>query len=154
VVVLLRVHLQPIVTIQNLRNNMKDQSKIIILSAVLISIGCCELSALAVRKSLPQNNCSDLQAIANKAWRGKRITFQGFENLPVQTDIYSHKGKGTDRLCQLGYVTSITPMGKQICKGYLYTNTEELNLGWGHGRFRSTFYDPENSESEYCRYMN
>jgi hypothetical protein len=94
-----------------------------------------------------------LQKIAIRIGKEQRYTFQGFENLPVTRDIYPSK-EGTDRLCQLGYFTHVSPMGKKICKGYIYTNVNSSRLSWGVGFYRSTFYAPENYESEFCRYIN
>jgi hypothetical protein len=139
---------------------MKPKEKRIaffLMSFALTTLSFCELSVLAQSQKKykePRNTCADLQKIANRIGKKSQTTFRGFENLPVQTDIYSHKGKGTDRLCQLGYITFVSPMGKQICRGNIYTNVESSNLSWDIGLFRSTFYDRENSESEYCRYIN
>jgi hypothetical protein len=76
--------------------------------------------------------------------------------LPMQTDVYSEgvTTRGTDRLCQLGYITITSPMGKKICQGHIYTNTESSQLRWDIGYFRKSFYDPENDSSEFCRYIN
>jgi hypothetical protein len=121
----------------------------------------CELSGLAMAQKKykePRGTCADLQKIANRIGKTKaeKYTFQGFENLPMRTDVYSAgvTPRGTDRLCQLGYFSQTTPMGKQICQGYIYTNTESSRLSWGIGYFRKTFYDPENPSSEFCRYVN
>jgi hypothetical protein len=138
---------------------MKMRIKLIVSSiiflSVVISAGYYGMSVLAARKGIPQNTCADLQRIANKAWKEDGIVFQGFEKLPMQTDVYiQHEKERTDRLCQLGYFTKVSPMGKQICQGYIYTNTESTEIRSGYGRFRTSFYDRENSESEYCRYIN
>jgi hypothetical protein len=111
------------------------------------------MSALASKKSSPRNNCSDLQTIANRVGKEEGYTFQGFENLTVRTDVYEHN-RGNDRLCQLGYFTHVSPMGKKICKGHIYTNVKSPNIRWAVGPFRSTFYDPVNLDSEYCRYIS
>jgi hypothetical protein len=134
---------------------------VVVFSSALAVINHCELSVLALsqkKSSAPINTCADLQKIANRIGKTKaeKYTFQGFENLPMRTNVYSAgvKPRGSDRLCQLGYFTKTTPMGKEICKGYIYTNTEETDLVWGIGYFRKTFYDPENPSSEFCRYIN
>jgi hypothetical protein len=135
----------------------KRNTLLIAFCSILAFMSHGELSVLALNQRKykePINTCADLQKIANRGGAKKGYAFQGFEGLPIQTDIYPQKDKGTDRLCQLGYFTKVSPMGKQICKGHIYTNVESSKLSWGIGRFRSTFYDPENYESEYCRYIN
>jgi hypothetical protein len=114
-------------------------------------------SALSVnqqQKGNDENTCAGLQAMANKAYKKFNTSFQGFEGIPMQTNVYNFKAEGTDRLCQLGYMTKITPMGKRICRAHIYTNIKEENMRVGIGPIRTTFYDPENSESEYCRYVD
>lgn len=139
-----------------MKMQIKRTVSFVLFLSVLVITGSYEASVLAVRKGIPQNTCADLQKIANKAWASDNIVFQGFENLPMQTNVYSPgvTDRGTDRLCQLGYFTKVSPMGKQVCKGYIYTNTNSIEISSGYGRFRKTFYDPENRESEYCRYIN
>jgi hypothetical protein len=104
----------------------------------------------------PTDTCADLQASANRIAKkqGREITFHGFEKLPMQTNVYQYATKpGTDRLCQLGYLTDISPMGKSICLANIYTNTESPKFSWGIGYFRTTFYAPVNRESEFCRWL-
>jgi hypothetical protein len=138
-------------------SQMKLFSSILIPSFVLVSIFHCEQLLLATNQTARSgesiDTCAGLQIIANRVWKKHGISFQGFENLPMKVNIYPNK-EGTDRLCQLGYFTKVSPMGKQICKGYIYTSTTSTKINSGYGLYRSTFYDRENYESEYCRYIN
>ncbi len=118
-----------------------------------------ELSVLALNQPKSRKDtCADLQKIANRVSKksSRKYTFQGFENLPMRTNVYSEgvTPRGSDRLCQLGYFTITSPMGKEICQGHIYTNTESSEIRWDVGYFRKTFYDPENHSSEWCRYIN
>jgi hypothetical protein len=56
--------------------------------SIVLGVSYHKVSVLAVRKNLPQNTCADLQRVANNALKKKQITFQGFEKLPMQTDVY------------------------------------------------------------------
>jgi hypothetical protein len=134
---------------------------VVIFSSALAVVNHYELSALALSEQKytePINTCADLQKIANRAGKdgAKKYTFQGFENLPMRTNVYSAgvTPRGSDRLCQLGYFTITSPMGKKICQGHIYTNTEDSEIRWNVGYFRKTFYDPVNRSSEWCRYIN
>jgi hypothetical protein len=124
--------------------------------SVLISINYYSLSSSAVvqqRIVNDENSCAGLQVIANRIYKKHQITFQGFEGLPINTNVYEHN-KGTDRLCQLGYSTEISPMGKQVCKGYIYTNTESPQLSSGIGYYRNSLFSPINREADFCRYVD
>jgi hypothetical protein len=133
----------------------------IIFSSTIAVINHCELSVLALSQQKsrdPIDTCADLQKIANRVGKtgAKKYTFQGFEDLPMRTDVYSAgvTPRGSDRLCQLGYFTITSPMGKKICQGHIYTNSESSRIRWDVGYFRKTFYDSENRSSEFCRYIN
>jgi hypothetical protein len=129
---------------------------LLVFFSVLAIANYSEVSVLALSQKYKEsvNTCADLQKVANRIAKNRGISFQGFEGLPAQTNIYPQKPKGTDRLCQFGYLTSVSPMGKKICRAHIYANTEEPDIRWDIGRHRSTFYAPENYESEYCRYIN
>jgi hypothetical protein len=122
---------------------------------LLISTAHSEVLALATKGELRQiNTCRDLQDEANRVWRGTR-TFQGFENLQMNTKPYRYTSDGNDRLCQLGYSTKVSPMGKEICKGYLYTDVSNRQIQWNYGYMRTdVIYGPTYSKSDYCRYIN
>jgi hypothetical protein len=137
------------------------RSLVVIFSSALAVVNHCELSALALSQQKykePIDTCADLQKIANRVGKNKakKYTYQGFENLPMRTNVYSEgvTPRGSDRLCQLGYITITSPMGKEICQGHIYTNTESSRIRTDIGYFRKTFYDPENYSSEWCRYIN
>jgi hypothetical protein len=133
----------------------------VIFSSALAVVSHCELSVLALSQQKytePIDTCADLQKIANRAGKtgAKKYTFQGFENLSVRTNVYSEgvTPRGSDRLCQLGYITITSPMGKKICQGHIYTNSESSEIRWDVGYFRKTFNDPVSRSSEFCRYIN
>jgi hypothetical protein len=132
---------------------------LIIAFSTLSIVNHFELSVLALNQpKRKEDTCADLQKIANRVGQDgtPKYTFQGFEDLPMRTNVYSEgvTTRGTDRLCQLGYFTITSPMGKKICRGHIYTNTESSRIRWDIGYFRKTFYDPANRSSEFCRYIN
>jgi hypothetical protein len=141
---------------------MKFQVFLIAFNTIFFSLlinGVYEISpSLATARGQsgdPIDTCADLQKLANKRAkeRGWNQIFHGFEDLPIRTNVYMSTPRGTDRLCQLGYLTSISPMGKKICRAHIYTNTESTKMRWSIGYFRTTFYDPVNYESEHCRWL-
>jgi hypothetical protein len=124
---------------------------------LLISTAHSEVLALTAKKGVRQiNTCRELQDEANRRKWSKPTTFQGFENLRVETRAYYYSSKGEDRLCQLGYITTISPMGKRICKGYLYTNAESESgeIRWGTAYMSTNMNSPRYSDSDFCRYIN
>jgi hypothetical protein len=128
---------------------------------LLTSTAHCEVFALTVKQEVRQiNTCRDLQDEANRKKWSKQTIFQGFENLQVDTDPYGLSkhgvGDGKDRLCQLGYITTISPMGKEICKGNLYTNVGSRNrsISWGYGYKSTDVYGSRYKRSDFCRYVN
>jgi hypothetical protein len=99
------------------------------------------------------NTCSELQRRANKvSWEYKTI-FQGFDNLPMDTSA-TIANAGNDRLCQLGYITEFTPMGKEVCQGNIYTDIKSNRISWSYGHFRPNLHSPVNNKSDFCRYVN
>jgi hypothetical protein len=113
-------------------------------------------SALVVKTQVKMpNTCAELQNQANKAsWRHKMI-FEGFENLPMQTEVtLLYAGRNIDRLCQLGYITKITPQGKEVCQGFIYTRTNSDDIQSNYGYFRPNLHSPVNNKSDFCRYVN
>jgi hypothetical protein len=98
------------------------------------------------------NTCSELQAVANRVWKGS-ISFQGFENLPIDRNA-TISNAGYDRLCQLGYITKTTPMGKEVCRGYIYLNVKTRDIYSAYGFRQRTIWDEPGVKSEYCRYIN
>jgi hypothetical protein len=138
-----------------MKSQIKLASSALLSFSSVVSMSFWSTPSLSARSNLPQSTCADLQAIANKVGKKKGYSFQGFEGLPMKTDVYSPgvTTRGSDRLCQLGYFTIASPMGKEICRGHIYTNTESLQIRWDIGPFRKSFYDPENHSSEYCRYI-
>jgi hypothetical protein len=127
---------------------------VVVFPAVLISVNCHVFSASAQREGESLDTCAGLQAVANRVYAKHKISFQGFERLPMQTDVYNFKDKGTDRLCQLGYMTETTPMGKQICKAHMYTNIKEERMRIGVGYHRNSLFSPVNREADFCRYID
>jgi hypothetical protein len=113
-----------------------------------------EMLALQNNKkySIP-NTCSELQGQANRATWTYKTTFQGFEGLPIETNA-NLSNPGGSRLCQLGYITRISPMGKEICRGYIYTKVDSPKIRWGYGYYKKTIYQDSGKESDYCRYVN
>jgi hypothetical protein len=108
--------------------------------------------ALSLKQdTLVINTCSELQARANMVWKGS-ISFQGFENLPMDRNA-TISNAGYDRLCQLGYITKITPMGKEICRGYIYANVRTRKVYSAYGLRQRTIWDDPGLRSEYCRYV-
>jgi hypothetical protein len=119
-----------------------------------ISTGESQMLALSNQKTKRQiNTCGDLQRRANKLWSSDNVSFQGFENLQLNTRA-TISNAGDDRLCQLGYITEITPMGKMVCQGYLYADVNKTSIRWNHGYFRQTLYDPVYNKSDFCRYVS
>jgi hypothetical protein len=135
---------------------MKIPSKVLILLSISAFgvMGQREILALKnSQKSSAIDTCSQMQEAANAVkWRYKTI-FHGFENLPMNTNattIYA----GRDRLCQLGYITRFTPMGKEVCQGSLYTRNDTTKIWWNYGYYRPNLYSPVNNKSDFCRYTN
>jgi hypothetical protein len=125
-------------------------------------IACVILNALSqdtIFASFPKQSkrvidtCSELQRRANKAWAKSNTSFQGFENLPMDRNA-TISNAGNDRLCQFGYITQITPMGKEVCRGYIYTNINSTKIEWGYSHRQTTVWDDPGPRSEYCRYVN
>jgi hypothetical protein len=136
---------------------MKISSKLI-LSIVTFTLSAVPNHDLVFASFAKQDKrvidtCSELQRRANKAWRNDNTVFQGFENLPVDRNA-TISNAGDDRLCQLGYITRITPMGKEVCQGYLYTNINLKKIHWGYGYRQRTIWDDPGPRSDYCRYIN
>jgi hypothetical protein len=98
------------------------------------------------------DTCSELQRRANKTWSQEGIVFQGFENLPMDRNA-TISNAGNDRLCQLGYITQVTPMGKEVCRGFIYTNINSNRIQSGYGFRQRTIWDDPGLRSEYCRYV-
>jgi hypothetical protein len=116
-----------------------------------------EVLALIAKQGTRQiNTCRELQDAANKMKWSTETTFQGFENLRVETNAYQYASKGEDRLCQLGYITTISPMGKEICKGYLYTDVtvKPTRIIWGSAYMSTNSNSPRYDHSSFCRYIN
>jgi hypothetical protein len=113
-------------------------------------------SALVVKRQVKiSNTCAELQDRANRASWKYKMTFEGFENLPMQTEVTMlYAGRNIDRLCQLGYITKVTPMGKEVCRGFLYTRTNSNEVQSNYGYFRPNLYSPVNNKSDFCRYVN
>jgi hypothetical protein len=123
---------------------------------LLISAAHSEVLALTAKQRVPQiNTCRELQDEANRRKWNKPTVFQGFENLQVETKAYYYSSKGEDRLCQLGYITTISPMGKEICKGYLYTDVTDKDneIRWGSAYMSTDINSPRYSRSAFCRYI-
>jgi hypothetical protein len=99
------------------------------------------------------NTCSELQDQANRATWKYKTTFQGFENLAMEVNA-NLSNPGGSRLCQLGYITHVTPMGKEICRGYIYFKIGSPKTRWNYGYYQKTIYDDPGRESDYCRYVN
>jgi hypothetical protein len=124
---------------------------------LLISTAHSEVLAFTAKQEVSQiNTCRELQDAANRMKWSNPTTFQGFENLQVETRAYRYSSKGEDRLCQLGYITVISPMGKRICKGYLYTDVERKprKIIWGSAYMSTNMNSPRYSSSDFCRYIN
>jgi hypothetical protein len=125
----------------------------IVTFSALTILGQNPITALSTRQNvLVINTCSELQALANKAWKGN-VSFKGFENLPIDRNA-TISNAGYDRLCQLGYITEITPMGKEVCRGYIYLNVKTRDLYHAYGFRQRTIWDEPGVRSEYCRYIN
>jgi hypothetical protein len=130
---------------------------------LLISTAHSEVLAFTAKQEVSQiNTCRELQDAANRMKWSNPTTFQGFENLQVNTKPYKYgpgdndyHGSGSDRLCQLGYVTVISPMGKRICKGYLYTDVERKpsKIIWGSAYMSTSINSPRYRKSDFCRYI-
>jgi hypothetical protein len=134
--------------------------KILYKISILISVSVLgimsqrEMLALELSQRLNViNTCSHMQEAANAVtWKYKTV-FHGFENLPMNTKatiLYA----GRDRLCQLGYITRFTPMGKEVCQGSLYTRSDTSKISWGYGYFRPNLHSPVNNKSDFCRYVD
>jgi hypothetical protein len=96
-----------------------------------------------------------MQEEVNKIRRQYKVVFEGFENLPMQTEVTMlYAGRNIDRLCQLGYITRFTPMGKEVCQGFLYTRTNTNSIWWNYGYYRPNLHSPVNNKSNFCRYVN
>jgi hypothetical protein len=125
---------------------------------LLVSTSHFEVLALTVKQESRQiNTCRELQDEANRRkWKNK-TTFQGFENLRIDTDPYGYNiGNGHNRLCQLGYITEVSPMGTMVCRGYLYTFVERrpYTIKWGYAYKSTDVYGSRYKESDFCRYVN
>jgi hypothetical protein len=108
------------------------------------------------------SNCADLQRYANtrrSTWkRASDTSFSGFEKEKL---IYAERrfsGYPKDNYdeyeCRFAYITSISPLGKKVCYGFLrmyYTAMGKKSLQWGYVGQEDSFPPPE---SKYCRYVN
>jgi hypothetical protein len=112
-------------------------------------------TALAVKKKIKvPNTCAELQGQFNRSSWEYKTTFEGFESLPMNTRA-TISNAGNDRLCQLGYITEITPMGKMVCQGYIYLSIKSIeNIYWNYGYYRQTIHSPANNKTDFCRYVN
>jgi hypothetical protein len=135
---------------------MKILHKTLILTSVSVLIVMSQREMLALELSQRFsviNTCSQMQEAANAiTWKYKTV-FSGFENLSMDknaTILYA----GRDRLCQLGYITRFTPMGKEVCQGFLYTRTNTDDVWWNYGYYRPNLHSPVNNKSNFCRYVN
>jgi hypothetical protein len=126
------------------------------LVTLIATFSATQYETLALQKnkkySIP-NTCRELQEQANKSSWSYKTTFQGFEGLAIETNA-NLSNPGGSRLCQLGYITRTTPMGKEICRGYIYTRTDSPKISWSYGYYQKTIYDDPGRESDYCRYVN
>jgi hypothetical protein len=140
------------------KSKMRFSTKVIVNAATLLSVlastSLISLPVLSEEES--EETCADLQRLATRVVKrqNSKVTFQGFESLPVNNNVYTqNRGNDTDRLCQLGYITTVSPMGKEICRGYIYTNIESSEIRWGIGPMSTGLFPPRISRSDYCRYI-
>jgi hypothetical protein len=122
---------------------------------VIIAVGQREMLASKESQKPTINTCSHMQEEVNKIRRQYKVVFEGFENLPMQTEVTMlYAGRNIDRLCQLGYITRFTPMGKEVCQGFIYTRTNTNSIWWNYGYYRPNLHSPVNNKSNFCRYVN
>jgi hypothetical protein len=138
---------------------MRPRVNLAFITAVFFSIftNMIFVSPMVLAEEESEDTCADLQRIANRVVKeqGQKITFHGFEKLPMINSVYSmYRNNNTDRLCQFGYMTTISPMGKEICRGHIYTNIESSEISWGIGPMSKELFPPRISRADYCRYLD
>jgi hypothetical protein len=144
--------------------------KKILQSSVFLLVACVQILNQNHVMSQPLsgqkivNNCAELQAYANdkrKITWSRETYFQGFENATFKyreergsSDPKEHRDS---YLCELGYITSISPLGKLVCYGHLALfdrpSYPRPKMSWGYSTNAQDFFRRDSS-SDYCRYVN
>jgi hypothetical protein len=144
------------------RMNAKILASVYLLLSNMIFIESFTLAAPISGKQLV-SDCAELQRYANTrkhTWPGSSDTsFSGFENAKLvylEERYHERSSDHFDRYeCEFGYITSISPLGKKVCYGFLKmrykVTSKKPGLMWGYAYSDYSFPPPE---SKYCRYVD
>jgi hypothetical protein len=136
---------------------MKNSSKMAI--SFVIFFFLFQEKAFAEKVRVPIfNTCAEMQNYFNyksRNYDGGKIKYVGFETVAMNF-------RGNDiarvddglRYCVGGYIIEKTPVGTEICRGYIRREAgDDPALLYGHGRYNE-FNSFSYAKSEWCRWKD